>query len=277
MADNVVISDSVNILVIHNRVRTISQTVDSTEQTLRQKARNTGASETTAITEQLPRTTAKVRARSETVEITDAVNRVPAKSVSKGITETVDVSESIARVQAKSRITEEITLIEEELKAYKNDVELVPGAPPVEIPAPQVLLGARVTRLRRFPRPPRLYKQIQNTVYAPLKVLAFAQGQHRALTPLRLIHRLQTVLLKVRAPALEPKQAKAPLLVARRLVPIKCSVRLSIPIRPQTARANIRLSQPELTKAIESLRPIDAVKVDRLTRLATLALLVDSL
>jgi hypothetical protein len=228
------------------------------------------------ISDSLLRLAAKTRILStETIAISDAVDKLTAKSVTKGITETVDVSESIARSQTKQRIIEQTTLIEEELKAYKNDIEIVPA---VEVPIPSVLLGTRRTRLRRFPRPPRLYDEIHNSAYAELKVLAFSDGQtNRITTGLTLIARPVFVRAQLKL-ALQPRAiARSSVLLStaprQRLTAHRLALSTSIPFH----KAKSRLKLKQETQTLESLRPIDAVKVDRLTKLATLALLVDSL
>jgi hypothetical protein len=227
------------------------------------------------VSDSLLRLAAKIRILSQTTAISDAVDRVTAKSVSRSLSEIVEISESLVRTQAKTRRIEQITIIEEELKAYKNDIELVPVT---EVPTPQNILGFKQTRLHRLRRPPQVYKQIENTVYAPLKVLAFAQGQNRITTGLTLILKPVVVRTQLKLASTQPKaKAKAAMLLSAAPRQRLRAHRLALSTSTfHKAKSRLRLKQ-EIQPLIESLRPINAEKVERLSRLTALMFLIEKL
>ena len=80
-----------------------------------------------SVSDSLERLNAKTRLAADTVTITDGVTILVAKQVSKSLTQTVAITEQAVITQrTKTRLISQTTTIAEQLKAYKNDVELVP-------------------------------------------------------------------------------------------------------------------------------------------------------
>ena len=230
---------------------------------------------------------AKIRLATDSITVSESVTPVITHIPRlRPITENTTISDSIVIQQAKQRIIQQTTTITEDVKAYLNGVEIVPPIIiPTEVPTPQDILGTRERAVRATRRAPRaiVIDEVKNTAIAPLKLLAFSQQINKALVGIRprlIQNAVLTPLALSGHGGLMRFQASSRLIVIPDIKTqprVKARLALQSSSRSMWATALGRLKlRPEIQR-IESLKAINADRIDKLHKLATIAMMVDNL
>jgi hypothetical protein len=194
----------------------------------------------------------------------------------------VTVSDSVTRIveirqRDKTRIISETVAISETIKLYKNGVEVVPIVPQ-EIPTPQNIIGTHERRVRAVKRPPRailIEAELTNLVIAPLKLLAFAYDNNKAIVGIKTRPRLvQNVALSLLSLVPQMKVISSGIKIQRHPMQVKARVALlSSPC--MWARARLK-TRPE-SQSIHSLKAVNFEKMYKLTRIMKIAMIAQKL
>jgi hypothetical protein len=229
------------------------------------------------VSEDLQRLNVKTRALSETVDISESVDTVIAKSVSKGLTETVEITEDTATLRAKTRLISETTTVSEELKVYKNGVELVPAPPPA--PPTGNLIGTRERAVRMPRRAPRaiVIDEVSNVAIAPLKLLAFSDSINKAIVGIQTEPRLIQNVARVSLSVEKGNMSLAQCCIKTSLQPMTVKAKLALLSSPLIGLGEARLKTRPEVQYIESLKAINFEKMYKLHRIIKLAMLAETL
>jgi hypothetical protein len=248
---------------------TVSESIDK----LAIKARPLAQSLT--ISEDIVSVTAhqKIRSLSEDVTVSDALIRTVGRQVSKTLTEIVGVSEGLAVAQVKQRIITQTVNIAENLRAYKNDQELIPPAAPA-IPEVPNLIGFRQRAVRAPRRPPRailLEAELTNLIIAPLKLQAFSDSINKAIVGIRprLVHNV--ALSPV---SLVPQGSVITASIKTQPEPMTLKAQLALLSSPNMwARSRLK-TRPE-SQSIHALKAVNFEKMHKLVRIMKVAMLAN--
>jgi hypothetical protein len=155
------------------------------------------------------------------------------------------------------------------------------GIPLQEEPEPipditNIIGGVRETRIR-FPerRGPRFEYEVENTVYAPLKLLPFASDIHKILAEIRPRDIPNAVLTGLRVRDNEGLPIRTPISLILQLNPLKAKLRTSQ--TPIKTTANLKLLHSPTQQAIEPRRIINIERKYRTLKAYLLLHMIESL
>lgn len=224
-------------------------------------------------------TVTKARTISESVEIQEqVVERLRSKY--RTLSEDLTIAEALDRATEKTRIIEQITAISEELRAYKNDVELVPPTPEAPPPSGNIIGFRRVTvTAPRRPKEPREIREVrtpEQKVYCPIAIPAFTITEQiiKAYSPIALIERLQDVRTRI---ALSSTTAKLSSPIAIQVQhQQRINSRLQLEPIEQKTKARIQLDSGQQIQQVGSSDILSA-EILRFTKLVKLYLLANGI
>ena len=274
------ISDTVTVQKLGTLSKTITETVTIGEQVAQLTTKIRTVIETELVSDTLDNLNAKIR---ENIEIIVEPEELLTSEVTSSAllhTKTLDESETIGEdilSQAeKARTINETEVITDRLQGWAKGVPM--QVEPVPTPDITNIIGAREFYVRpQEPRPPRFEYAIENTVYAPLRILALVDA-NKAIATIRTVtpataNPIQISMLRVR----DKDKALIRSPIATLLQPNLLQSSLRIPQHPHPLTASLKLYNSPVQKALEPRKIINIEKKYRTLKTYLLLHMIESL
>jgi hypothetical protein len=242
--------------------KTVTQTVTISEQVARLETKIRTALETEAVSETLDNLNAKIRQLTEDIpepeEILTTEVESSALAHTKSLIESETIGEDILSQAEKARTINETETVTDTLQGWAKGIPLQEEPEPIP-DITNIISGVRETRIR-FPerRGPRFEYEVENTVYAPLKLLPFASDIHKILAEIRPRDIPNAVLTGLRVRDNEGLPIRTPISLILQLNPLKAKLRTSQ--TPIKTTANLKLLHSPTQQAIE---PRSIINIER--------------
>jgi hypothetical protein len=260
--------------------KTVTQTVTISEQVARLETKLRAVIDIKSITEALDNLIAKTRALTEDIPEPEEIltSEVESSAIrhTKSLIEDETISEDILSQAEKARTIDETETITDRLQGWAKGIPLQEEPEPIP-DITNIIGGVRETRIR-FPerRGPRFEYEVENTVYAPLKLLPFASDIHKILSEIRPRDIPNTALIpSLRVRSSNRGQASTPIQIQPRLNSIRLPLRL--PQEPKILASKLRLLGVPTQQALEPRKIINIERKYRTLKAYLLLHMIESL
>lgn len=275
--DHSVVTDSVTFVKPIDIAKTVSDTVTIGEAVALLRTKIRTVIETTAISETLDNLIAKTRALNESTsgpeDFIDLEVQSAEASHVKSLIEDEAIGEDILTQAEKARTIDETTPILERLQGWAN---ATPLQEEVVIPDVTNIIGAREFYVRpQAPRPPRFEYEVENTVYAPLKVLAGLGN--KIITPVRQQYQAPNSIHIARIRTQEPNIGLVHTSLLTVISPNKVQLSLKLVQEPKPLVSTLKLASVLAQQALEPRKIINIERKYRTLKAYLLLHMVESL